>query len=622
MPLGLHTPVKTKKSTAPKKVSHRSAFVPYTPLDFIVIERRAREFVDLIESRRERIISVLLEYESYEVACDEMERTLDILRSLQENKEYFKLRVGPVASFLPRNQPLYALTCFVIVPSFMASQVYFRIPHSMRQFFPKLIELLDFQQLFPNITISHLTRLEFLRERSALRVDPVTNEGVPVTDAVIFTGLPAHAEQLRRVFDDRTLFISNGAGHNPIVISHDADIDAALDAALTLQLYNQGQDCAAPNAVLIHRQIFPSFFNMLHAALREVRAGQYHDRTCRVGPISDPHDLIRIQEFLIHHREWTDPLRPGTIHTRHAIVEPTIICKPLKERGNFSEIFAPIIFLQVYEDDAELAKYFEDPQYAPHAMYVSLYGTSTYVTHLAGKEFDGKVLHDAPSILHNTHLHIKGIERGTQPYGGNGIGASSLSVHGKIITKPTLPQRDIFEWVAKPLLQRKALATAQKKLLTCTRIHTKNVEKIMRVSTYASHEGENILQSSISYVDTHAVRPRKSRRFAEIDDEHSYRLLEKPNLEYIASLQPADIKHFQELRKLLRRRSTLSTDAFSTQLYAIPTSAAVSKRDRRERQLRFFQQIYQLLLGRDSGPRLTIFLADVDLVHIRTLLDP
>ena len=124
-------------------MSIRKSFPQYLDqIDFIKVNKIAKSFADHIESHFEKIADILLEYESFEVVKDEYDRTIDLLRSLHENEKYFVLRINVVTAFLPRNQPLYAFSCFVIIPSLMAKSVHFRIPHSMKAFFPRLLEVL------------------------------------------------------------------------------------------------------------------------------------------------------------------------------------------------------------------------------------------------------------------------------------------------------------------------------------------------------------------------------------------------------------------------------------------------------------------------------------------------
>lgn len=615
-------PTSKKKKTirTPIVTKERSRYAPYTPVDFKDSQRSATALAELIEARFEELSHILLEYESYEVVTDEISRTLDLLRNLKENKDFFKLRVGEVTTFLPRNQPLYALTCFVLVPSLMASEVHFRIPHSMRHFFPKLLARLDVYQQFPNVIVSHNQRLDFLRERSALRTNPKTGETVPVTDVVIFTGTSVHADQLRFIFDDRTLFITNGSGHNPIIVSKDADIRKAVEATLTLQLYNQGQDCAAPNAVLVHKNIFPLFLQQLRDSVRTVGVGDYRDRICRVGPISDPTDLVRIQDFLIENRQWLDVTTPGIIRSRTAILEPTIVTKPLTEGGNYSEIFAPVIFLQEYEKDTDLALYFENKRYVQNAMYVTLYGTSAYIRKLIGRVIEGKVVHDTASFLHNIHLHVRGVERGTQPYGGMGYGASSLSINGKIMCQSTLAQRDIYNWVAKPLLNKKVLEKHRSSVAGCTDVVYKDVQKLLRLKTSDQSSSQEALATGLMYIDIDAVSI-DGVRYIKVDEEYAYQLLTAPNAEYITRLAPQSIKVIRALRALLLEQRVESSEEFKTRVYALPVKPGISKEDKKSAQLQFFQNVYQLLFGKTSGPRLAQFLLEVDRNKVCELLD-
>ncbi len=595
-----------------------SNFQPYSSLDPKEIISRARAFADLIETKTEHLETILLRYESHEVVEDEISRTFDLLRNLNENEAYFKLRIGEVAAFLPRNQPLYAFTCFVIIPSFMASAVHFRIPHAMHAFFSEMLELLEIKKYFPNVFVSDKQRLEFLIERSALRVDPVTTASRPVTDVVIFTGTSHHASKLRQIFDRRTLFISNGSGHNPLVIAADANLEKAIDAVTTLQFYNQGQDCAAPNAILVHEEIYEDFMNQLRSTVSSMKIGEYSDQTSRIGPMSDTKDLVRIQEFLCDNSSWIDMSTPGVIDTRHCIVYPTIITKPLSLGANYAEIFAPIIFVQKYTTDAELASYFEAKEYFENAMYITLYGSSSYIHNLIDRKINDTVIHPRDTFLHNTHLHIPGVERGTQPYGGYGVGASSLSIGGKTIPLPTLPQRDIYEYVAKPMIE--GVAAGEHIVLNrYSDIHEKNVQKIMRMPISQSNELESVERGQL-YLDTQLFNQDTSRYIA-VSPDVSWYLLSAQNVAMANTLDIFEKQNIGQLIDLIKNRESLSADSFKTALYAIPKVATASDAQNKDNQRQFFSIVYQLLFGKESGPKLTLFLHEADKDSILSLLD-
>lgn len=606
----------SRKITAKTKLD-----IAYTPIKFETVTKKASLLVKNINTKMEALVKILLKYESNEVAQDEISRTLDLLNNLSLNKEYFKLHVGEVTTFLPRNQPLYAFSCFVIVPSLMASEVHVRVPHSMGHFFHEILSLLEINSIFSNIFVSKNQRLDFLKKRSALRINTKTAESKPVSDVVIFTGTTAHAEQLRTVFDKRTLFIMNGSGHNPIIISDDANLEKAVDAVVDLQFYNQGQDCAAPNAILVSKKIYTKFMPLLLNKVKKLKVGNYVDTSCRIGPISDPKDIVKIQEFLIDHRPWIHPSTPGIIRSHEAIIEPTIISKPLANGGNFHEIFAPIIFVQKYENDTDLKGYFEDKHYALHAMYVTVYGNSNYVKDLTTKYIGERILHRKDTILNNTHLHITGVERGIQPYGGYGYGSSSISIDGKIIPLPTLPQRDIYNYIVKPasrLSESIRFNNTDKKFI---KIEEKNVEKLLRLK----HEEKDITEKTLqcarnSYIDKDSIKSIE-KRYIKMMGNIMFSLLEEPNIELITTLGIHDIKHVQSLSKLLKRRSIYSFEKFSTSLYAIPLNSPDGRENPKLAQMRFFQNIYRLLFDKNFGPKLTVFLWEIEPAEINHLLD-
>lgn len=590
------------------------------PIDFPSVKQIALDFADHLSSHFEAIADVLLDYESFEVVEDEFRRALDLFRSLDENQAYFALRIGEVTAFLPRNQPLYSFSCFVLVPSLVSTKVHCRIPHSMRAFFPRLLEVIKTAEFFPNVHISKKERIGFLKERATLLSDPTGEYCWPVTEAVIFTGTPVHADRLRLVFDRQTLFIANGAGHNPLVVAANADLERAVEATLKLQLYNQGQDCAAPNAILVHRAVYDSFLIQLRSELAKVKIGPYRDRHCRVGPISEPEDLKRIEALIVDNRRWLDPSTGGIIRVAEVIVEPTIVCRPLSDGGNYSEVFAPIIIVQRYEEDRALANYFENTHYARNAMYLTVFGDSDYARRLIDRELHGQILHRQDTFLHNTHLHAPGVERGTQAYGGYGYGASSVSFNGKIIPKPTCPQRDIYEYLVKPLSDRRKVEERQRILSRLTRKISKNIPKILGLKPVVQAGETGPVRPGRSYLDISTLRKVKTR-YVSLEKERIFHLLEAPNAEIVARLNDEERRRIRTLRQHLERPDRGSTGEFSAFLYAVAKKQGATERENRKRQKHFFATMYQLLFGTDAGPRLAAFLLEADRAKVCELLN-
>ncbi|GGY12562.1 hypothetical protein GCM10007160_43770 [Litchfieldella qijiaojingensis] len=269
-------------------------------------------------------------------------------------------------------------------------------------------------------------------------------ERVGVTDAVIFTGTPENARKVRKNFKKGALFILNGAGHNPLVVSHDADVSLAVQSALRVVLYNQGQDCAGPNSLLVHGDVYEEFKLRLIESIEKLsdKVGDYTDPDVIVGPNSDKDHAAWIANIFKENRKYF--AFGGNVNPVTGMIYPTVFEKPLSLGGNYKEFFAPVFYLQRYDRDVELRDYFINPRYYPNAMYISLFGTSDAVDGL------DESMHKRKSILRNTDLHLE--ERGFLPYGGEGPAASCLYVDGKQIKGSTLPQRDIYEQLVRPFI--------------------------------------------------------------------------------------------------------------------------------------------------------------------------
>lgn len=113
-----------------------------------------------------------------------------------------------------------------------------------------------------------------------------TQDAAGLTDAVLedarvrklsFTGSTGVGSHLQRKCADRIVNASMELGGNaPFVVLEGADLDVALDAALTAKMRNGGQSCIAANRFYVHSSLVRSFTEQLTglmsgAAAREFR---------------------------------------------------------------------------------------------------------------------------------------------------------------------------------------------------------------------------------------------------------------------------------------------------------------------------------------------------------------
>lgn len=401
------------------------------PTPFDIIERSCKQFSDFLQSNQEKLFSILMEYECYNAFIDELNRSIDFLQNIRINKAYFiKGKIEAVASFLPLNQPIYSLVCFGIIPSLLSDRCHVRPPGRCQDIFKRLIEALKLFDHFPNIEVNFEIRSRFIEKTKG------------TVNAVIFTGNPSNGHVVRKKYPPDVLFIFNGAGHNPLIIAENADIEKACESIVRLCFLNQGQDCAAPNSIMVHESVYDKLKEVLVEKVESMNAfvGHCSNKSNLIGPNTERNYALKIaKEFA---RLKASCLTGGCINVVTNIIYPTIFEIPLKVKPALKEFFAPVIVLQKFFHEEELTIYFNHPKYKENAMYVTLFG---YISQNFIHLLIDTGLHTVNSVLINTDLHLE--EKGYNEYGGNGPSASCIYFNGQKVTGATLPQRDIYKYL-------------------------------------------------------------------------------------------------------------------------------------------------------------------------------
>jgi aldehyde dehydrogenase (NAD+) len=392
-----------------------------TQLDDLVLAERC---ADYIERHHEAIRQVLIRHESHETAIAEIESSIDALRNVHRELAYMrKRRVDSVAVFLPINLPLYSLVLFAAVPSLMAERVDVRLPAATPDWIREVADVAGLHVHFPHMHLHEATRRNF-----------VDNVAYPA-EAVIFTGRYESAEQVRAQCPN-SLFIFQGSGVNPIVIGSKAELsDDVVENIVTTRLFNGGQDCAAPDAFLVHGSKVDEFVTAIADRMALLATGSYDDPSVRVGRILNPGPLKDLKERMRQLED--DVIFGGIVDVENAYVEPTMIVRPIADHDEVTEFFAPIFYLLVYDTDEELAEFFASDEYTENAMYVSLYGQDV----VSG-------LFDSSTVLFNRT--VLEIEQGNTAFGGNGAKANYVAMREHVEVGPALISEALARTHARP----------------------------------------------------------------------------------------------------------------------------------------------------------------------------
>lgn len=388
--------------------------------NFASLKDRTQRFQKHVARNKPSILQTLSSYQSYATSEDEFSRIFECLDSIGELREYLTRRTGTAAVFFPLNMPIYALILYAITPSFVADAVYVRAPQRMMDLMRMLESLLELNTFFPNIKIIYASREVFVQEH------------VVSADVIIFTGKLSNAQSVMRKCKKDSLFLFNGWGCNPIVVGQGADLDVAAKKTVQARLFSSGQDCAGPDTILVPRNDADCFVQKLKIELKHVPVGSYGDPDTIVGALNDEAQIRLISNMFLKLADQI--VHGGRIDYDTKIVHPTLIVGELSKSMNFEELFAPVIYVSVYDDDAQLSCYFEHPAYIANEMYVSLFGSCPYVESLQ------------KSIIVKDNV-IFDIDRGNDEFGGYSVGASFVASNRRTVPKPILVPREIHDYL-------------------------------------------------------------------------------------------------------------------------------------------------------------------------------
>lgn len=114
--------------------------------------------------------------------------------------------------------------------------------------------------------------------------------------------------------------------------------------------------------------------------------------------------------------------------------------------------------------------------------------------------------------------------------------------------------------------------------------------------------------------------PRAKAWLETYNPDQKFELLKEPNVEYIEKLNEAAKANVTTLHDALADESQ-TPEQLNELVYGIPKDESLDEAANKPRQREFFKHIYQLLIGKNTGPRLSTFLWAADRNRVRQLLD-
>lgn len=123
--------------------------------------------------------------------------------------------------------------------------------------------------------------------------------GHPLVRCVTLTGSPRVGRHVAALCGaENKPYLLELGGKNPLVVCEDADVPAAVGAAVLGSFLYQGQICMASSRIYVAEALYPSFVEQLSAAASRLSLGPLNDPQTMIGPIISRRQRERIVRHL------------------------------------------------------------------------------------------------------------------------------------------------------------------------------------------------------------------------------------------------------------------------------------------------------------------------------------
>lgn len=178
-------------------------------------------------------------------------------------------------------------------------------------------------------------------------------------DHIYFTGSPAVGKIVMRAASEHLSSITlELGGKSPTIVDATADIEDAADKILFGKFSNTGQTCIAPDYVYVHKRIYDTFVETLHAKIKVAFGSNLEARvaTSAYARIVNNKHFLRVQQL------YEDALSMGAKRVVGAssddserFIDPTLLTDvPLDSTIMQEEIFGPVLPILTFQKIEEV----------------------------------------------------------------------------------------------------------------------------------------------------------------------------------------------------------------------------------------------------------------------------
>ncbi|KAL5200569.1 hypothetical protein ABZP36_021772 [Zizania latifolia] len=155
-------------------------------------------------------------------------------------------------------------------------------------------------------------------------------------------------------------------GKSPLIVFDDADVDMAVELAVSASLFNKGEACVAASRIYVQESIYDRFEKKLGDTMKSWVVGDPFDPRVNQGPQVDKAQYERVLSFIEHGKaEGATVLTGGKACGKAGYyIEPTIFAD-VKDDMIIAkeEIFGPVVCLMKFKTEEEAIARANDTRY-------------------------------------------------------------------------------------------------------------------------------------------------------------------------------------------------------------------------------------------------------------------
>jgi acyl-CoA reductase-like NAD-dependent aldehyde dehydrogenase len=183
----------------------------------------------------------------------------------------------------------------------------------------------------------------------------------------------------------------------PVIVTADADIDAAATAMAANAFSFAGQSCISVQRLYVERPAYDRFVEAFLPKVEALKLGDPADEETDVGPVIDEDARERVLEWIAEARESGAEILAGG-DEQDGLIAPTVIADASPElKVSCEEVFGPVVTVNAFDSLDEAIELANSTRYGLQAgIFTSRLDTAMR----AGQEleFGGVIVNEAPTF--------------------------------------------------------------------------------------------------------------------------------------------------------------------------------------------------------------------------------